>query len=163
MPAADQGLEFGAQLGRACAFGQAVGEEVVDLGEAVQGPVGQGHEAVAQVAHGRHVEVPPEHRRAAARVEGRDQVHGVVGVADQGLARLPEGRAAGEEEDARAQVGRAQGPGHADLVRDADLAGDADGGPGHAFSSSRRQPSAAKSKSTPPLISKTRQPFSPAA
>ena len=136
-----------------------VGNRVMTyLGISMQGPVGQGHEPVAQVAHGRHVEIAAQHGRTAAGIKRRDQMHGIVGVSDQGLARFLQRRAAGEKQDSRPQVRAALRPGHAHRIRDIDLPGDPYRR--HALSSRRRQPAAAWSKSTPPLISKTLHPRS---
>ncbi len=111
-----QGIELRPELVGARRLRQAVGEEAVNLRIPVQAPVGQGHEPAAQVPDGRHVEVAAKGGRTPARIKGRDQMHGVVRVFHQSLARLPEGRPAREEQDARTEVRTAPGPDHADGV-----------------------------------------------
>ncbi len=103
---------------------QPVGEEIENLRIALNGLVRQCHEAVAHVAYGRHVEGVAQHGGAAARIEGRDQVDGVVGVAGEMARNAPKRRAAAEEEDARAKVRSMAEPFQLERVRQGGLAGD---------------------------------------
>jgi hypothetical protein len=61
-------------------LGQPVGKKRENGRIAGNGPIGQGHDPVAHIPHGRHGKGLAQDGRGTAGIERRDEVDGIVGV-----------------------------------------------------------------------------------
>lgn len=86
-------------------FRKPVGEQFENRWIAAYALVGQGHDAVSQIPHRRHVEGPSEHRRTAAGIKRCHHMDGIVRVSDDLPAESPQRRASGKKQDLRPQFG----------------------------------------------------------